>query len=96
MARTVGSATWAYRARGKVHASAEDLAKKLPFATGVVETIDERTSWFTCGADSPLLLAVHLGMLDLDFEVSLAPELVAELRSLANRYRRAIFDDTSE
>jgi len=89
VARTVGSATWAYRARVKVHASAADLVKKLPFATGVVEAIDDQTSWFACGSDSPHLLAVHLGMLDLDFEVYDAPELARELRSMGDRYRRA-------
>jgi predicted DNA-binding transcriptional regulator YafY len=89
VARTVGSATWAYRARVKVHASADHLLSKLPFATGVVEAIDERTSWFTCGSDSPHLLAVHLGMLDLDFDVHDAPQLARELRRMGERYRRA-------
>ena len=95
VARTVGSATWAYRARVKVLASAEELVARLPFAIGVVESIDAHSAWFACGSDSPRLLAVHLGMLDLDFEVYDAPELVEELRRLANRYRRAIIDDTS-
>jgi hypothetical protein len=36
------------------------------------------------------MLAVHLGMLDVDFEAVESPELVEQLRTLADRYRRAI------
>jgi hypothetical protein len=41
------------------------------------------------GADSLTTLAVYLGMLDLDFEVTSPPELVAYVRSLSARYARA-------
>lgn len=34
-------------------------------------------------------LAVHLGMLDFDFEVTEPAELVAHLRRLADRYARS-------
>lgn len=87
--RTVGSATWACRARVKVHTSAEALAAKLPFMSGSVEAIDAHTCWFNCGSDSPHLLAVHLSMLDLDFEAHEPPELVAALQALARRFERA-------
>jgi predicted DNA-binding transcriptional regulator YafY len=89
VARTVGSATWACRARVKVHASAEELIRRLPFPIGVVEAIDAHSCWFTCGSDSPQQLAVYLGMLDLDFEVREPPQLVQALRKLADRYARA-------
>ena len=42
------------------------------------------------GADTLETLAVYLGMLGADFEVDAPPELVAHLRELADRYRRAI------
>jgi predicted DNA-binding transcriptional regulator YafY len=42
------------------------------------------------GADTLETLAVYLGMLGADFEVDAPPELVAHLRDLADRYRRAI------
>lgn len=80
---------WTCRARVKVHASAEELVAKLPLAIGVVEPIDARTCWFNCGSDTPHLLAVYLGMLDMDFEVGEPPELVRQLRKLSERYKRA-------
>jgi predicted DNA-binding transcriptional regulator YafY len=86
--RGVGAATWRYRARVKVHAAAETLAGRLPPAI-VVEPVDERTCSVNVGSDNPLMLALYLGMLDADFEVGDAPELAAQLRTLADRYRRA-------
>lgn len=40
------------------------------------------------------MLALYLGMLDADFEIIDAPELVDALRTLTGRYQRAI--DTSQ
>jgi predicted DNA-binding transcriptional regulator YafY len=90
VARTVGAATWAFRARVKVHASADVLVARLPFAIGLVEPIDPDTCWFDCGSDTPHQLAVYLGMLDLDFEVVEPTEFVQALARLAERYQRAI------
>jgi hypothetical protein len=56
----------------------------------VVEAVDERTCVAEVGSDTPRMLAVYLGMLDADFEVGEAPELVEHLRTLADRYRHAI------
>ncbi len=86
--RGVGAATWRYRARVTVHAPAARLAARLPPAIGV-EAVDERTSVVSVGSDTPGMLAVYLGMLDADFEVVEPPELVEQLRTLADRYRRA-------
>ncbi len=36
------------------------------------------------------MLALYLGMLDADFTVADAPELVAALRTLVERYQRTI------
>ena len=41
------------------------------------------------GADSVQMVAVYLGLLDLDFDVSEPPELVARLQIMADRYQRA-------
>jgi predicted DNA-binding transcriptional regulator YafY len=87
--RGVGSATWRYRARVKVHAPAALVAARLPPAVAV-EPIDEHSCMVDAGSDTPQMLAVYLGMLDLDFEVSEPAELVEQLRRLADRYRRAI------
>jgi predicted DNA-binding transcriptional regulator YafY len=87
--RGVGSATWRYRARVKVHAPASLVAGRLPPAV-LVDAVDERTCIIDAGSDTPQMLAVYLGMLDVDFEVDGPPELVEQLATLAARYRRAI------
>jgi predicted DNA-binding transcriptional regulator YafY len=84
----LGSATWRYRARVKVHAPAGQVAARLPAAVQV-EPIDEHTCFADVGSDSPHTLALWLGMLDADFEVTDSPELAAHLRELAGRYTRA-------
>jgi hypothetical protein len=85
----VGSATWRYRARVRVHAPAELIAARVPPAV-LVEAVDERTCIVDVGSDDPGMLALYLGMLDADFEVGDSPELVERLSVLADRYRRAI------
>jgi len=87
--RGVGSATWRHRARVTVHAPATAVAGRLPPAV-LVEAVDEHTCIVNVGSDTPQMLAVYLGMLDVDFEVGEPPELVRQLRALADRYRRAI------
>jgi predicted DNA-binding transcriptional regulator YafY len=85
--RGVGSATWRYRARVRVHAPAAMVAGRLPPAV-VVEAVDEHTCVIDVGSDTPQMLVLYLGMLDVDFDVE-DPELVEQLRTLADRYRRA-------
>jgi predicted DNA-binding transcriptional regulator YafY len=86
--RGVGAATWRYRARVTVHAAAAQVAGRLPPAV-LVEAVDDRTCVVSAGSDTPQMLAAYLGMLDADFEVVEPPELVEQLRALAERYRRA-------
>jgi predicted DNA-binding transcriptional regulator YafY len=87
--RGVGSATWRYRTRVRVHAPAAAITGRLPPAV-LVEAIDEHTCIINVGSDTPQMLAVYLGMLDADFEVREPSELLEQLRTLADRYRRAI------
>jgi len=89
LARGVGQATWRHRARVRVLAPAAAVAARLPAAIPV-EALDEHTCAVDVGSDTPHMLAVYLGMLDADFEVTEPPELVTHLRRLADRYRRAI------
>jgi predicted DNA-binding transcriptional regulator YafY len=88
LSRGVGQATWRFRARVTVHAPAALVAARLPAAIPV-EPVDERTCRVDVGSDSPHMLAVYLGMMDADFEVSDPPELMDHLRRLVRRYRRA-------
>ncbi|GAB3885095.1 YafY family protein [Kibdelosporangium lantanae] len=85
----VETAAWRYRARILVHAPADELLQRLPSSVEVVEVTD-RGCVVSVGSDTPHLLAVYIGMMDADFEVTEPPELVAELAKLADRYRRAV------
>ena len=89
VSRRVSAAAWRYHARVRVHAPAEQVRRRIPAAAGVVEAADEGTCLLDTGADTLETLAVYLGVLGADFEVSEPPELVAHLRDLADRYRRA-------
>jgi hypothetical protein len=57
-----------------------------------VQAVDAETCVVDTGSDSVEMLAVWLGMLGADFTVTDAPELVAQLRLLADRYQRATGD----
>ena len=51
--------------------------------------MDDRSCIATAGADDPTVLALYLGMLDVDFDLLDAPELADALARLAARYTRA-------
>ena len=89
MARGVGEATWRYRARVIVHASAAYVRGRLPIPVEVESLGDDRCA-FEPGSDHPEMLALYLGMLDADFEIVDSPELADALRTLTRRYQRAI------
>jgi len=89
VARGVSAAAFRFRARVTVHAPAAVVAARVNPAVGVVEAIDDRSCVLATGADSVQMAAVYLGLLNLDFDVSEPPELVARLRMLADRYQRA-------
>jgi predicted DNA-binding transcriptional regulator YafY len=92
VARGVGEATWQYRARVIVHAPATHVQDRLPIPVDV-ESLGRDRCAFEPGSDHPQMLALYLGMLDADFEIVDAPQLVDALRAIAERYRRAV--DTS-
>jgi predicted DNA-binding transcriptional regulator YafY len=89
VARGVSAAAWRHTARVVVHAPAEVVSERINPAVGVVEAVDPDSCVLNTGADSLTTLAVYLGMLDLDFEVTSPPELVSYLRLLSARYARA-------
>lgn len=89
VARGTAEATWRYRARVIVHASAEYTRGRLPIPVEV-EPLGEERCAFEPGSDYPEMLALYLGMLGADFTVVDAPELVTALRELTGRYQRAI------
>jgi predicted DNA-binding transcriptional regulator YafY len=86
--RTVGTASWQYRAKVLVHASAEYVQGRIPIPIDP-EVIDDSSCVVEFGSDDPHQLALWLGMLDADFEVQDAAELAEELRRIGDRYHRA-------
>ncbi|MDQ7907380.1 WYL domain-containing protein [Phytohabitans sp. ZYX-F-186] len=70
-------------------APAGRMVERVPPSAGMFEAVDAETCVFRTGSDTPETLAVWLGMLGADFEVTEPPELVAHLRALAGRYQRA-------
>jgi predicted DNA-binding transcriptional regulator YafY len=89
VARGVSSAGFRFQARVTVHAPAALVAARINPAVGVIEAIDDHSCVLATGADNVETVAVYLGLLDVDFHVSEPPELVARLRTLADRYHRA-------
>jgi predicted DNA-binding transcriptional regulator YafY len=91
VARGVSTASWRFRVRITVHASAAFIAERLPPSLGPVEAIDEETCAVVLGNNDVEMLAVWLGALGRDFEFNLdeAPDLARHLRVLAERYDRA-------
>src|SRR5215469_14954653 len=89
VARGASEATWRYRARVIVHAPAEYVRGRLPVPIEVESQGGDQCA-FEPGSDDPGMLALYLGMLDADFEIVDAPELVDALRKLTRRYQRAI------
>jgi predicted DNA-binding transcriptional regulator YafY len=86
----VSAAAWRHTARVIVHASAAVVANKINPTVGTVEPLDDHTCVLHTGADSVETLAVYLGLLDQDFEVTEPPELVDHLRRLARRYALSV------
>ncbi|HET6949769.1 MAG TPA: WYL domain-containing protein [Acidimicrobiales bacterium] len=86
--RGVGAATWRYRARVLIRAPAEQVARQLPLAVAV-EPVDAGSCVAEVGSDTPHMLALYLGLLDVDVDVLDNPELAQAFDRLADRYRRA-------
>lgn len=88
MPRGVDVALSRFRARVTVHAPAEEIRARVPDSVRV-DPLDATRCTVHAGADTPDRLALHLLMLDADFEVDGPPELLASLHTLATRTARA-------
>ena len=95
VARGVGEATWRYRATGDRARARRLRAGPAADRRCEVEALGEDRCAFEPGSDSPEMLALYLGMLDADFEIVDAPELVEALRGVAARYQRAVEASTT-
>ena len=77
---------WPYRSVLRVHVAAEDLAGRVE---GIITPIDEHACRLEMGSDSYALVALVVGMMDVEFEVESPPELVTYLQTLARRFTSA-------
>ncbi len=77
------------QARVVVRVPAEQLAQRFGPWIGRIEALDDTSCVLTTGAERVEDFAAWLGFLGSDFEVTEPPELVAQLRVLANRYAAA-------
>ncbi|KQV19197.1 MULTISPECIES: YafY family protein [unclassified Kitasatospora] len=87
--RGVDTALSHHRARVTVHAPAAAIRARMPAAI-LVEPVDDTTCIVHAGADTVHRLALHILMLDTEFEVDGPPELLAELHKIASRAGAAI------
>ena len=87
--RSITGAPNRYEARLTLHASAEDVAARVPAYWGTIKEIDERSCEYRTGDDDLGWLATRIAMLGVDFEVHEPAELAEHLRALAGRLTRA-------
>lgn len=87
--QSIAGAPSRFEARVTLHASAEEMASRVPARWGTVRPLDAHTCEYRTGDDDLGWLAVHIAMLGVDFEVHEPPELAAHLKELALRLRRA-------
>jgi predicted DNA-binding transcriptional regulator YafY len=87
--RGAGWAVWQQQARIRLHTSAAAIAHRITPAMGTVEPIDDDHCEFRTGGDTLRVLALYLGLLDVDFDVLDPPELMEEVRAVGKRYLRA-------
>jgi predicted DNA-binding transcriptional regulator YafY len=84
--RTIGHDMWPYRARLVMHAPASRLNGRVG---GIITPIDEHSCLLELASDSLDLVALVVGMLDIDFEVESPAELARHLRKLSGRFANA-------
>ena len=89
VARAVTTAPYRYQARIVVHAPPEVVAEHVPPSVALLEPDGAGGCVLTSGSDSLEQLALHAAMLGLSFTVLEPPELVSQLRVLADRLGRA-------
>jgi predicted DNA-binding transcriptional regulator YafY len=88
--RGAGSLAWKYQAEVRLHASAEELAGRIPPEAGLLVPIDDQTCLLQTGTNSLLDLVAYLTKLDVGFTAVSPPELRSLLEQLAARYAAAV------
>ncbi len=86
--QNIAGASGRHEAHITVHASADELKRRLPFLAGALTPIDEERCEYRTADDNLEWLALRVAMLGVDVEVHAPPELIAELRAMALRIGR--------
>jgi predicted DNA-binding transcriptional regulator YafY len=89
VARSIAGAFSRYEARVTVHAPAEEIARRFPSLADALTPVDARRCEYRTSDENVEWLALRVAMLGVDVDVHEPPELVAQLRTLATRLRRA-------
>ena len=89
MEQSIAGAWSRYEARVTVHASADEIAARLPYFAGALEPIDEHSCEYRASDDDIEWLALRIAMLGVEVDVHEPPELIEQLNVLAGRLRRA-------
>ena len=63
--------------------------RQWPHGAGLIEPIETDSCYLEMGASTFEVLAMHLALLGVDFEITEPEELVAQVARMADRYRRA-------
>ena len=72
-----------------MHAPAAELAARHPYLAGALTAVDAERCEYRPSDESLEWLALRIAMLGVEVDVHEPPELLAELRALAARLRRA-------
>jgi predicted DNA-binding transcriptional regulator YafY len=88
VAAKLGTATWRFRATVRVFAPPAELAAKLPPGIELLSSTEDECV-VAVGSDTPQMLAVYIGLMDADFEVTGPPELIEQFAILSTRYAKA-------
>jgi predicted DNA-binding transcriptional regulator YafY len=89
VSRSVSVAPYRYQARVLVRATAEAVADLVPPTAGIVEPVGPDTCILTSGGNDLGWMAMHLATMGHEFNVLEPPELVEQVRTLADRMHRA-------
>jgi predicted DNA-binding transcriptional regulator YafY len=89
VAASVSTAQYPCRAKVRLHVSVEDAAQRFPPSTGVLEVTGPDQCVLTTGAYSLDDIAMHLGVLDIEFTVLEPAELRSRVEAIADRFHRA-------
>jgi predicted DNA-binding transcriptional regulator YafY len=89
ISRAISTSPYRYQATVRLHAPAEAAAERVGPAAGLVEAVDEHTCLLHVGGPSVDGFPVYLAQIGFDFEVLAPPELIEQVRVLAERFARA-------